>query len=66
MKDCELLDRCGFFKKYMNSHQAACKGLIVQYCKGPKQDACKRKEYRAANGKPPADDMLPIGTIFKG
>lgn len=66
MKDCELLEQCGFFKKFMDSHQAACKGLIVQYCKGPKKDMCKRKVYKAKHGKPPVDEMLPIGTMFKG
>lgn len=66
MGECELLSKCGFFRKFMNSHEAACRGLINQYCKGPKQDKCKRKEYRKMHGKPPADDMLPIGTTFKG
>ena len=65
METCELLSSCGFFKKHMNSHQAACRGLIKQYCKGPKQDKCKRKSYRLEHGKPPVDDMLPVGTMFK-
>ena len=32
--ECELLDKCGFFKKYMGSREAACKGLISMYCQG--------------------------------
>lgn len=66
MKECELLTKCGFFKKHMDSHEAACKGLISLYCKGPKQDQCKRKEYRSRHGVPPTDNMLPVGTVFKG
>ena len=50
----------------MNSHHAACAGLVTKYCKGPDQDKCKRKEYRMKHGAPPADDMLPVGTMFKG
>jgi hypothetical protein len=66
MLECELLSKCGFFLNYTDSHQAACKGLISQYCKGTKQDQCKRKEYRLKNGSPPPDDMLPLGSLFKG
>ncbi|GAB6094802.1 hypothetical protein JCM14469_10540 [Desulfatiferula olefinivorans] len=65
MAECELLDSCGFFRKYMNSHEAACKGLIAMYCRGPKQAGCKRKEYRTKHGKPPVDEMLPNGAMFK-
>ena len=65
MADCELLDKCGFFKKFAPSHDAACRGLVSQYCKGPKKDQCKRKEYRMAHGQPPPDDMLPGGATFR-
>jgi hypothetical protein len=66
MTDCELLQKCGFFKNYNKSHEAACKGLITQYCRGPKQNQCKRKEYRLVNGEPPPENMLPGGAIFRG
>ena len=65
MSECELLNTCGFFKKHMNSHEAACKGLITQYCRGHKQEDCKRKEYRKQNGKPPEDSMLPNGSMLR-
>jgi hypothetical protein len=66
MADCEMLSKCGFFKKFSDSFEAACRGLINQYCRGPKQTQCKRKEYRAKNGTAPPDDMLPAGHMFKG
>lgn len=66
MADCELIAKCGFFKKYGTSFEAACKGLIKQYCQGPRQSQCKRKEYRMQHGSPPPDDMLPAGHKFKG
>jgi hypothetical protein len=32
---CELLETCGFFKKYQESWSVACKNLISKYCMGP-------------------------------
>jgi len=63
--ECELLNKCGFFKKYMSSQEAACRGFISLYCRGSKMSGCKRKEYRQThNGAPPPDDMLPNGKIL--
>jgi hypothetical protein len=59
--NCELLDSCGFFKKYRNTKESACLGFISQYCNGPKMNQCERKKYREANGTPPPDDMMPNG-----
>ena len=61
MPECELLDTCGFFRKYQNALNLACKGFIKTYCKGDLMDQCKRKEYRMEHGHPPGDDMLPSG-----
>ena len=58
---CELLEKCGYFKKYKESKELVCHGFIQQYCKGPKQNECKRKEYRQKHGVPPSDDMMPSG-----
>ena len=62
--ECELLEKCGFFKKYGTTKELACKGFILQYCRGPKMDQCKRKEYRLKHGVPPSDDMLPSGLMI--
>ena len=61
---CELLDKCGFFKMYQISKDMACKGFINIYCRGPKMNECKRKEYRKQNGISPPDDMMPSGQII--
>jgi hypothetical protein len=61
MKDCESIDRCGFFKKYQSSKVLACKGFTSLFCKGPKMNDCKRKEFRQTHGTPPPDDMMPNG-----
>ncbi len=61
MQECELLSTCGFFQKYQDTLDLACRGFIKTYCKGASMDECKRKEYRMEHGKPPADDMLPSG-----
>ena len=59
--ECDLLSKCGFFKKYMDSREAACRGFISLYCRGSKMAECKRKEFRKAHGTPPPDNMLPNG-----
>lgn len=64
MYECELLATCGFFKKYQDTLNLACKGFIKTYCKGELMDECKRKEYRAEHGVPPEDDMLPSGHMM--
>ncbi|MEW6517733.1 MAG: hypothetical protein AB1439_12615 [candidate division FCPU426 bacterium] len=64
-QECELLSKCGFFRKYQNTRELACQGFILQYCRGPKMNDCKRKEYRKQHNAPPVDDMLPTGDIFK-
>ena len=58
---CELLDRCGFFKKYQPIEELACKWLVQEYCQGTRMDECRRKEYLQRHGKLPSDDMMPSG-----
>lgn len=62
--DCELLDKCGFFLKYQDSLDLACRGFIKTYCKGGKMDLCARKKHRAEHGAPPDDDMMPSGQMM--
>ena len=61
--ECELLDTCGFFKRYEGCDNLGCKGFIKLYCKGPRQAECKRKQYRLERGEPPPDNMLPTGQL---
>jgi len=63
MTNCELLEKCGFFKKYEQSKAAACKGFISLYCRGPKMMECQRKAYRQKHGAPPPDNMMPSGQM---
>ena len=63
--ECELLGKCGFFKKYEQTKAMACIGFIALYCKGEKQNECKRKEFRMKNGHPPDDNMMPNGSMTK-
>lgn len=64
MKECELLQTCGFFRKYGESLEMACRGFIKSYCRGDLMDECKRKEYRRQHGVPPEDNMLPTGQMM--
>ena len=61
---CELLEKCGFFKKYEGDWGITCKRLIQEYCTGLKMNECKRKEYRKQHGAPPSDDMTPSGQML--
>jgi len=61
--ECELLKKCGFFKKYAGSNEILLKGFINTYCKGTKMDECERKKYRKKHGTPPPDDMMPNGKM---
>ena len=65
-QECEMLVKCGFFKKYQPSKDLACRGFIKQYCKGPKMKDCRRLKYRQEHGVPPSDDMLPSGDMVPG
>ncbi len=64
MADCDLLDRCGFFKKYQGTLDLACQGFMNSYCKGTKMDDCVRKQFRTEHGCAPEDDMLPTGHMM--
>ena len=59
--ECEKLTTCGFFNKYGEVKDLACRGFINQYCKGDKMNVCKRKEYSKEHGHAPSDDMMPTG-----
>jgi hypothetical protein len=63
MASCELLDTCGFFRKYQSSLEMACRGFINSYCHGLLMDDCKRKQFREEHGEPPHDDMMPSVSI---
>lgn len=59
--DCQNLEICGFFKKYSMTHERACSGFIHMYCRGARQNECKRKTYRQEHNAAPSDDMMPNG-----
>ena len=61
---CEFLSGCAFFNKYKEALGSAYDGFVALYCSGPKLEACHRRIYRLAEGKPPADDILPNGTRY--
>ena len=62
--NCELLEKCGFFRKYRETKDLACRGFLHMYCQGPKMIECKRKEYRRQHGAAPPDDMMPNGMMI--
>ncbi len=64
--ECKYLLTCGFFRKFHETKNLACKGFISMYCKGTKMEQCKRLEFRKENGFPPEDNMMPSGQICSG
>ena len=65
MTECELLPECAFFRKHSETHAAACRGMIAEYCRGNRQVECKRKAYLLKHGVQPPENMLPGGSIIK-
>ncbi|MBU1086291.1 MAG: hypothetical protein KKD05_02100 [Candidatus Omnitrophica bacterium] len=63
-KECESIEKCGFFKKYKETKALACRGFVRRYCKGPQQNECKRKKYSQEHGTPPSNDMMPNGQMI--
>jgi hypothetical protein len=61
---CELLNNCGFFRKYKSTKNSECQSFIAMYCGGFKMRECKRREYRKSHGKLPSDDMMPTGQML--
>lgn len=64
MSDCPNLSACGFMKAFGTSKSLVCKGFVAMFCRGDKQDACQRKIYKAKNGVPPPDAMMPDGHMI--
>lgn len=63
-QECELLERCGLFKKYQPTDDLACEWFIDKYCSGLGISRCRRKRFYAKYGIVPPDDMLPTGTMI--
>ena len=68
--DCENLPICKFFKEYETNpeRQLGLKGFVSLYCKGAKQEICKRKmlcDLLGAAEKVPAN-MMPNGKALQG
>lgn len=63
-EECDRLPQCGFFKKYGDTIQLACRGFVSMYCKGPKREVCQRKVYMRDHGHPPVDEMMPSGQMI--
>ena len=62
---CELLDKCGFFLNFKGNSEVIKNGWINIFCDSKeKSEKCKRKEIRQQTGKPPADNMSPMGTML--
>ena len=64
-KTCQFLDKCAFFRKYKQHLGGAYHGFVSMYCRGPKLEECKRRQFRLEKGVPPSDEMLPNGKTFE-
>jgi len=61
---CQFLENCAFFIQYKHLIGSAYEGFVRMYCKGPRLEQCKRRQFRLEKGVPPAQDMLPNGAQF--
>jgi hypothetical protein len=60
---CKMLRLCGFLKNHSRPNDVAGLWVRQEYCTGPKEDECKRKQYMIEHGKVPPDDMSPDGQM---
>lgn len=65
MADCELLNDCALFKKFEKSRVVTCRELIAEYCRGMRQNKCKRREYLLNHKTLPPENMLPGGSLIR-
>lgn len=64
-EQCELLEKCGFFKNYNGNMEVIKQGWIRIYCDNrEKSERCERKKIRQQTGQPPADNMTPTGKMI--
>ena len=64
-ENCELLEKCGFFKNYKHDAGVVEQTWIRMYCKSKETSAtCERKIFRKEKGQPPADNMAPTGKML--
>ena len=64
MKECYLLEKCGFFNKYNCRGDVFCQEFIDKYCKGDFMNDCERLQYRNRYGVAPSDEMMPTGAMM--
>lgn len=62
---CELLAECSFFKAYSQRHSELCNNMIAEYCRGARQNLCKRKQHLLKHSEHPSENMLPSGSIIR-
>ena len=68
MVECQNLEKCNFFQVYQGEESRALKGFVSIYCKGERQEICKRKIVSKELGGPefvPAN-MMPNGLPLVG
>jgi hypothetical protein len=58
MSDCEYLEKCPIFIKFVN--EGAKSFWIRFYCRGERQESCARKKLKKQGQEVPAD-LLPSG-----
>jgi hypothetical protein len=70
MTECSNLSTCSFVKYFESNkgNDLALRGFIKTYCKGAKQDDCKRKKISKALGGPlnVPPNMMPNGLALSG
>ncbi len=59
MVECEILDKCSFYKKYDNDETMGntLRGFVNYYCKGSGRNVCVRKKVRKALG---GSEFIPV------
>jgi hypothetical protein len=65
MSQCELLERCGFFRAFKGNSEVVTNGWIKMFCENvDKSEYCERKKTRTRTGVPPEDNVAPTGNVI--
>jgi hypothetical protein len=62
---CELINTCGFFINFGKNSETLKQGWLRNFCENQERSLlCKRRLIREKTGKPPVDNMTPMGKIL--
>jgi len=63
LTECEKLQECPFFKKYVDHPIFHAEGFRKFFCEGPLMEKCVRRDHQRIFGNDPCDNLAPSGIL---